>query len=267
MQKMQKEYDEFSREINRAEGAGYDGPPRAIIDLARTYELDVADAKDLVDHCYRALSRFPCAHPVAVGDGSLYVLSNDGSAPIATISGAVQVCRIIGDRQLIWSDYCPVGTSKCVELLREKLPEKMLARYKNVMKPVLIVPKNVLIIGVSAGLALRTFDKDSAVEMTISAGVSEIFVFSRADITFASGKKIEKIKECVEATLDNIKTGRPVNIEGVEAVDSRGNIPCNKCLRTDCLLYYCSRCRLVRYCSAECQRAEYPHHKKICKAY
>lgn len=42
-----------------------------------------------------------------------------------------------------------------------------------------------------------------------------------------------------------------------------GNETCNKHYET---LLKCSRCRLQIYCSVECQKADWPHHKKICRS-
>lgn len=41
-----------------------------------------------------------------------------------------------------------------------------------------------------------------------------------------------------------------------------GNETCEKSYKT---LLKCSRCRLQTYCNIECQKADWPHHKKICK--
>lgn len=39
---------------------------------------------------------------------------------------------------------------------------------------------------------------------------------------------------------------------------------CGKCLKVDCKLSHCSKCRAVYYCSKECQKADWSRHKGVC---
>ena len=61
---------------------------------------------------------------------------------------------------------------------------------------------------------------------------------------------------------------KQVNLYGKEmaAGTGRNYYRCHVCTNTGEHLKKCSRCLMARYCSAECQRAAYPEHKKTCKA-
>jgi hypothetical protein len=40
---------------------------------------------------------------------------------------------------------------------------------------------------------------------------------------------------------------------------------CDNCFKTDAGLHKCLGCRLVYYCSPDCQRADWAHHKHVCR--
>ncbi len=39
---------------------------------------------------------------------------------------------------------------------------------------------------------------------------------------------------------------------------------CNTCNETECKIRACSRCHIIKYCSKNCQRLDWPNHKLIC---
>ncbi|KAF9474579.1 hypothetical protein BDN70DRAFT_898860 [Pholiota conissans] len=47
----------------------------------------------------------------------------------------------------------------------------------------------------------------------------------------------------------------------------RSDKRCGGCLATDKTLKNCSRCQVARYCSVECQKKDWPTHKKACKSF
>lgn len=40
---------------------------------------------------------------------------------------------------------------------------------------------------------------------------------------------------------------------------------CDRCGRSGCTLYACTRCRAVRYCGQSCQRGAWTEHKRVCR--
>lgn len=62
----------------------------------------------------------------------------------------------------------------------------------------------------------------------------------------------------------------PAAIDGIETADTLHNQPncavCKKAEVGDRKLLTCSRCKIIRYCSKDCQERHWPQHKTKCKA-
>lgn len=60
-----------------------------------------------------------------------------------------------------------------------------------------------------------------------------------------------------DITFDNLMDVYPIS-------GNKKPTKCVRCSKTDCELMVCSKCKCAAYCSPECQKADWAHHKQHC---
>ena len=93
-----------------------------------------------------------------------------------------------------------------------------------------------------------------------SPGDTPVIVIKGAEGPLDTRKNIVdlvRIKDLIKDAKDLFKTN--ININDVD------NNSCNYCQTDKIKLSICSRCKTRYYCSQECQKSDWPEHKKICK--
>ena len=189
----------------------------------------------------------------------------------ANITGSLQIGRYTTDgiSRFMWSDYCTISVNDVFVQLLSKLTEEEKTTFEYILKPSVIMP-TIKLLDVICGLTIRTFGYDSSVEIQVGHNVWEVYAFNRKNINYAIQTLPKEATKHCEAMSEHIETGRPITDTDAIKLRVQGKLGCNVCYKDDSpdlKLKYCSNCRLVKYCSRNCQTKDWKDHKKVCVPY
>jgi MYND finger len=199
---------------------------------------------------------------------TLTIFSSDAKYVIANIKNVIHVGTIVDERQFIYADHCSTAASTCLRDLTRALSQESLRTYRKLLQPSQTMKERILqdLIG---GLVMCTHGLSRVLEIFPSNTTLDIFVFND-NISYETYAIDGQLTEVVRATEKFITTGEPIEIEGMVKVAVMPTKPdknqCRVCKQgpPDVTLRICGKCKKAQYCSIECQKIDYPSHKKVC---
>jgi hypothetical protein len=228
-----------------------------------------SDAVKFVTAYYRGMKMFPCDKPVGIAkDSVLAVFSSEATHGIAYIRNSIHVGTVVDERTFIYSDHCSTSHDKCLQGLARTLTPEAKRTYRKLLRPTQVM-KTPILQDLICGFVMCMCGSKYALEIRPSNSTVDIFIFGD-DIVYETVALDALLTKAVHATEKFIETGESVDIEGAVKVQVARNQPsinqCRICCRSppEVTLRTCSKCKKARYCSTECQRVDYPDHKKIC---
>lgn len=301
-QRIREEVEQFRQTVNSAPlKTQIEEYTADVVQLSRQYfKGDFAECISVVQSYHSSVAAFPCDKSIGVsvskeriaktgfdpakgvvsiaddsntaGNGHmLNILTDDMTYMFADIPNVMQIGSYVtsGDTsRFLWSDYCATKTNNIFKQLLSKLTEGQKSTFEYVLKPSVIMP-TLKILDVVCGIAIRAFGFDSSIEVQVGHRVYDVYAFNRKDIEYSIRCLPQKVTDFCESLQENIETGKPINDQDAIKVRDQGSLGCNICYKDEnsAKLKYCSRCRMVKYCSAECQKKDWRDHKKVCIPY
>lgn len=210
---------------------------------------------------------------------TLYIRSDsDRDFILATIKAtSIGTCLVDpADEQspckFIWSDYASTGSVPSLQRIREK---HYSTTFDKAFRPV-VLTQSVCAIDIICGYYVRQFDYTYVLEVMEGYGITTIYAFNAEDISWDPMHDADvfpmhqtKVDKMVVDAIEKFNhDGVHFNHPNAIKIRAQGQLDCNRCIRdyigkmTD--LKYCSACIHVKYCSVDCQRADWAQHKKIC---
>lgn len=189
-----------------------------------------------------------------------------------------------------WADYAHTGATPSLRRLLSVDSSDVSSNNTNIfsriLKPVVLTP-SIRTVDVICGHYIRKFGYEYALEIIEGYGAATVYTFNRADISYdiipessiypLRDKQLEAISDIESSIRDHNNDVDKINEKiaaffrggkgAFKMVDALGELDCNACIRKDHILKYCSGCGMVKYCSQECQRKDWPDHKNMCRVF
>lgn len=199
----------------------------------------------------------------------------------AAKASAIMHQHITAPCKFVWSDYASTGSVPSLQRIREKYYSRT---FDNALRPV-VLTSSVRTTDIICGYYVRRFEYKYVLEVTEGYGITTVYAFNDEDISWDPidesdlfpTQQTEVDKMVVDAIQKFNHDG--VHFEppsGVVRIRAQGDLDCNMCIDKYTLAgtdnnqpttKYCSACGQLKYCSADCQRADWANHKKICSSF
>lgn len=211
-----------------------------------------------------------------------HVLSLDNTKTLCTFP-AEPIGIILDDstatppiQRFLWADK----VISCDNKIKEKIFSKATQQEKVLLEGLEQLPIDILC-DLFIGAALCLLELDTVIEMSLSPTTMEVFCFNMADRvwkidTLPIPGSQEKAIEGINNVMNYIYSGKEIDPKSLEGMNMyKQNIftgekklmkerKCAACQKENENSMICSRCKKVRYCGVECQKKDWPEHKRVC---